>query len=113
MSADSSTIGPREVLMSLADGFIACSSAAPTRPFVLWVSTRGGHPVVCVHRSGTLGALLESTHRRNALYEPVSAFARNRVVQEVISESTSLQAVLRPEFCLWRPATAPAESSGP
>src|SRR5262249_40943092 len=40
MSAGSSTIGPREVLMSLADGFIACNSAAATNPFVLWLRTR-------------------------------------------------------------------------
>jgi hypothetical protein len=32
MSAGMSTIGPREVLMSLADGFIACNLAAPTSP---------------------------------------------------------------------------------
>ena len=36
----SSTIGPRDVLMSLDDGFMARSSAAPTRPFVLWLRTR-------------------------------------------------------------------------
>jgi hypothetical protein len=35
MSAGSSMTGPREILMSLADGFIACGSAAPTKPFVL------------------------------------------------------------------------------
>jgi len=30
----------RQVLMSLADGFIACSSAAPTNPFVLGLKMR-------------------------------------------------------------------------
>src|SRR2546427_127628 len=40
ISASSSTIGPREVLMSLADGFMACNSAAPTKPFVLSLRTR-------------------------------------------------------------------------
>jgi hypothetical protein len=40
MRADSSTIGPRDVLISNAVGFISPSSAAPTRPRVRPLSTR-------------------------------------------------------------------------